>query len=157
MKFVEQIEAIDLTKETKSRTIQDCAERNRDFNALIITNVPELSEEEIKGENLSQEENIINDPYSASATVLSEKAGLKEAELETNKEIKSLENKEIQKEDQVRLGFKFCTLKMTSCVCSSISTNSFLTLSLSLSLSLFFFNRNLRDQIQQPQVQFQNN
>ena len=132
MEFIEQIQPIDLSEETKSRTSQDCAERNRNFNALTITIVPELSEEEIKEETLSQEENNINDSYSASAMVVSEEAVLKEAEPETNEEIKSFENKEIYEEDQVGLGFKFCALKMTSYVCSSI-----------ISLSLFFFIRNL--------------
>ena len=130
MEFVEQIQPIDLIEETKSATLQDCIERNRDFNALTKTNVPELSEEEIKGETLSQEENIINDSCSASATIVSEEAGLKEAEPETNEEIKSFENKEIYEEDKVGIGFKFCALKMTSYVCSSISTNPFFTLPL---------------------------
>ena len=61
MNFVEQIEAIDLTEETKSATLQDCAEPEKDFSALTIANVPDVSEEEIKEETLSQEENIIND------------------------------------------------------------------------------------------------
>jgi hypothetical protein len=74
---------------------------------------------------------------------VSEEVVLKEAEPETNEEIKSLENKQIYEEDQVGLGFKFCALKITSYVCSSISTNPLMTLS--LSLSVFYFNRNLRD------------
>jgi hypothetical protein len=131
LEFVEQIEAIDLTEETKSGTQQDCGERNRDFNALTITNVPEVSKDEIKKETLSEEESIINDSCSASATVVSEEAGLKEAELENNEQIKSFDYKEISKEDQVALAFKFCTLKMTSYVCSSITSNPFFTLSLS--------------------------
>jgi hypothetical protein len=132
LKFVEQIQPIDLSEETKSRTLQDEAEQNRDFNASTITTVPELFEEEIKEETSSQEENNINDSYFASATVVSEEAVLKEAEPETNEEIKSLENKQIYEEDQVGLGFKFCALKITSYVCSSISTNPLMTLSLYL-------------------------
>jgi hypothetical protein len=145
LEFVEQIQPIDLSEETKSRTLQDEAEQNRDFNASTITTVPELSEEEIKKETLSQEENNINDSYSVSTTVVSEEAILKEAEPESNEEIESFENKEIYEEDQVGLRFKFCALKMTSYACSSISTNPLLTLF--LSLSVFYFNRNLRDQI----------
>jgi hypothetical protein len=132
LEFVEQIQPIDLSEETKSRTLQDEVEQNRDFNASTITSMPELSEEEIKNEALSQEENNINDSYSASATVVSEEAVLKEAEPETNEEIKSLENKQIYEEDQVGLGFKFCALKITLYVCFSISTNPLMTLSLSL-------------------------
>jgi hypothetical protein len=116
LEFVEQIQPIDLREETKSRTLQDEAEQNRDFNASTTTTVPELSKEEIKEETLSQEENNINDSYfaSASATVVSEEAVLKEAEPEPNEEIKSFESKEIYEENQVGLGFKFCALKMTS-------------------------------------------
>jgi hypothetical protein len=132
LKFVEQIQPIDLSEETKSRTLQDEAEQNRDFNASTITTVPELFEEEIKEETSSQEENNINDSYFASATVVSEEAVLKEAEPETNDEIKSLENKQIYEEDQVGLGFKFCASNITSYVCSSISTNPLMTLSLYL-------------------------
>jgi hypothetical protein len=147
------VEAIDLTEETKSGTLQDCAEPNRDFNALTITNVPEVSEEEIKDETLSQEESIINESYSAFTMVVSEEAGLKEAKLENNEQIKSFDYKEISKEDQVALAFKFCASKMTSYVCSSLSTNPFFN----LPLSFILFNRNLKYQIQQPQVQFQKN
>jgi hypothetical protein len=114
LEFVEQIQPIDLSEETKSRTLQDEAEQNRDFNASTITIVPELSEEEIKKETSSQEENNIDDSYSASAsasaTDVSEEVVLKEVEPETNVEIKSLENKQIYEEDQVGLGFKFCAL-----------------------------------------------
>jgi aerobic-type carbon monoxide dehydrogenase small subunit (CoxS/CutS family) len=92
-----------LSEEKKSRTLQDCAERNRNFNGSTITTVPELSKEEIKEKTLSQEEHIINDSYSASATVVSEEAVLKEAEPETDEEIESFENKEIYEEDQVGL------------------------------------------------------
>jgi hypothetical protein len=133
MEFVEQIQPNDFSEETKSRTLQDEAEQNRDFNASTITTKPELSEEEIKKETLSQEENNINDFYSASAsaTVVSEVV-LKEAEPETNEKIKSLENKQIyeEEEDQVGLGFKFCALKITSSVCPSISTNPLMILSI---------------------------
>jgi L-lactate utilization protein LutC len=132
LEFVEQIQPIDLSEETKSRTLQDEAEQNRDFNASTITTVPKLSKEEIKKETLSQEENNINDSYSASATVVSEEVVLEEAKPETNEEIKSLENKQIYEEDQVGLGFKFCALKITSYVCPSISTNPLMTLSLCL-------------------------
>jgi hypothetical protein len=132
LKFVEQIQPTDLSEETKSRTLQDEVEQNRDFNASTITTMPELFEEEIKEETLSQEENNINDSYFASATVVSEEAVLKEAEPETNEEIKSLENKQIYEEDQVGLGSKFCALKITSYVCSFISTNPLMTLSLYL-------------------------
>jgi hypothetical protein len=113
LEFVEQIQPIDLSEETKSRTVQDEAKQNRDFNASTITTVPELSEEEIKEETLSQEEKNINDSYSASAsaTVVSEEAVLKEAEPEPNEEIESFESKEIHEENQVGLGFKFCALK----------------------------------------------
>jgi hypothetical protein len=139
LEFVEQIQSIDLSEETKSRTFPDEVEQNRDFNASTITIVPELSEEEIKEETLSQEENNINDSYSASATVVSEEAVLKEAKPETNEEIKSFENSEIYKEDQVGLGFKFYALKMISYACCSTITNLFFT----HTLSLFFFIRNL--------------
>jgi sugar diacid utilization regulator len=134
MEFVEQIQQNDFSEETKSRTLQDEAEQNRDFNASTITIVPELSEEEIKKETSSQEENNIDDSYSASAsaTDVSEEVVLKEAEPETNEEIKSLENKQIyeEEEDQVGLGFKFCALKITSSICPSISTNPLMTLSI---------------------------
>ncbi|XP_059449181.1 uncharacterized protein LOC132180396 [Corylus avellana] len=100
LEFIEQIETIDLTEETKSGTLQDCAELEKDFSALTIANVPDVSEEKIKEETLSQEENIINDSYSASTTVVSEEACLKEAEPENNEQIKSFENKEIYEEDQ---------------------------------------------------------
>jgi hypothetical protein len=112
--FVEQIEAMDLTEETKSGTLRVCEEPNRDFDALTITNVPEVSKEEIKEETLSQEESIIYDTYSTSATVVSEEASSKEAELGNNEQFKSLDYKEISKEEQVRHGFKFFALKMTS-------------------------------------------
>jgi hypothetical protein len=123
-----------LSEETKSRTLQDEAEQNRDFNASTITTVLKLSKEEIKKETLSQDENNINDSYSASAsaTVVSEEVVLEEAKPETNEEIKSLENKQIYEEDQVGLGFKFCALKITSYVCPCISTNPLMTLSLFL-------------------------
>ncbi|XP_062151446.1 uncharacterized protein LOC133859890 isoform X7 [Alnus glutinosa] len=100
LEFIEQIEAIDLTEETKSETLQDCAEPNKDFSALTKANVREVSEEEIKEETLRQEENIINDSYFASATVVSEEEGLKEAEPEKNEQVKSFDNKEISEEDQ---------------------------------------------------------
>jgi hypothetical protein len=96
-----------LSEKKKSRTLQDCAERNRDFNASTITTVPELSEEEIKEETLSQEENNINDSHSASAAIVSEEAVLKEAEPETDEEIESFENKEIYEEDQVGFDSNF--------------------------------------------------
>jgi hypothetical protein len=108
LEFAEQIQPIELSEKTKSRTLQDEAEQNKDFNASTVTIVPELSEEEIKNETLSQEENNINNSYSA--TVVSEEVVLKEAEPETNVEIESLENKQIYEEDQVGLGFKFCAL-----------------------------------------------
>ena len=107
MGFVEQIEATDLTEETKSGTSQLCEEPNRDFDALTITNVPEVSKEEIKEETLSQEESIIYDTYPASATVVSEEAGLKEAKPENNEQIKSFDYKEISEEDQVRPNSNF--------------------------------------------------
>jgi hypothetical protein len=127
LEFVEQIQPIDLSEETKSRTFPNEAKQNRDFNASTITTVPEFSEEEIKEETLSQEENNINDSYSASETVVSEEAVLKEAEPETNEEIKSFQNSEIYGEDQVGLGFKFYALKMTLYACSSIITNPLFT------------------------------
>jgi hypothetical protein len=139
LEFVEQIQPIDLSEETKSRTFPNEAKQNRDFNASTITTVSEFSEEEIKEETLSQEENNINDSYSASETVVSEEAVLKEAKPETNEEIKSFENSETYEEDQVGLGFKFYALKMTSYVCCFIITNPFFT----HTLSLFFFIRNL--------------
>jgi hypothetical protein len=89
LEFIEQIEALDLTKEIKSGTLQDCLESNKDFNALTIAKVPEVSEEEIKEETLKQEENINDDFESASVTVVSEEASLKEAELENNEQVKS--------------------------------------------------------------------
>jgi hypothetical protein len=137
LEFVEQIQPIDLSEATKSRTLQDEAEQNRDFNASTITIVPELSKEENKDETLSQEENNINDSHSASATVVSQEVVLKEAKPKTNEEIESVENKQIYEEDQVGLGFKFCALEMTSNVRPSISTNPFFTLSF-----FFFFIRN---------------
>ena len=105
MEFVEQIQAIDLTEETKSRTLQDCAERNLDFNALTKSNVPEVSGEEIKEETLSHGDSIISDSYSTSAMVVREEVGLKETEPENNEQIKSFDYKEISEKDQVRLGF----------------------------------------------------
>jgi hypothetical protein len=101
LEFVEQIQGIDLIEEIKSGTLQDCADRNWDFNALTKTNVPEVSGEEIKEVTLSHEESIGNDSYSASATVVREKAGLKEAEPENNEQIESFDYKEISEEDQV--------------------------------------------------------
>ena len=89
-----------MTEETKSWTLQDRAMPNKDFSALTITNV---SEEEIKEETLSPEENIINDSYFASAMVVSEEASLKEAEPENNEQVQSSDNKETSKEDQVGL------------------------------------------------------
>jgi len=129
LEFIEQIEAIDLTEETKSETLQDSAEPNKDFSALTKANVHEMSREEIK------EENIINDSYSASITIVSEE-GLKEAEPENNEQVKSFDNKEISKEDQVGLGSKFYSLKMTSSVRSSISTS----ISSLLFIYLFFLS-----------------
>jgi hypothetical protein len=130
LEFTDQIEAIDLTEETKSKTLQDCVEPNKDFSALTIANVHEVSEEEIKEETLRKEKNVINDTYSASVMIVSDEAGLKEAEPENNEQVKSFDYKEISK-DQVGLGYKFYALKMTSLVCSSISTKPF--------FSFFFF------------------
>jgi L-lactate utilization protein LutC len=141
LEFVEQIQQIYLSEETKPRIQQDEVEQNRDLNASTMTTVPELSKEEIKEETQNQEENNINDSCSVSAIVVSEEAVLKEAEPETIEEIKSSENKEIYEEDQVGLGFKFCALKMTSYAYSTICTNPLMT----LSLSVFYFNRNLRE------------
>jgi len=129
LEFIEQIEAIDLTEETKSETLQDSAEPNKDFSALTKANVHEMSREEIK------EENIINDSYSASITIVSEE-GLKEAKPENNEQVKSFDNKEIAKEDQVGLGSKFYSLKMTSSMCSSINTS----ISSLLFIYLFFLS-----------------
>jgi hypothetical protein len=129
LEFIEQIEAIDLTEETKSETLQDSAEPNKDFSALTKANVHEMSREEIK------EENIINDSYSASITIVSEE-GLKEAKPENNEQVKIFDNKEISKEDQVGLGSKFYSLKMTSSVRSSISTS----ISSLLFIYLFFLS-----------------
>jgi hypothetical protein len=81
LEFIEQIEAIDLTEETKLGTLQDRAESNKDFS--------EVSEEELKEETLKQEEKIINDFDSTSVIVVSEEANLKEAELENNDQVKS--------------------------------------------------------------------
>ena len=81
MEFIEQIEAIDLTEETKLGTLQDRAESNKEFS--------EVSEEEIKEETLKQEEKIINDFESTSVIVVSEEASLKEVELENNDQVKS--------------------------------------------------------------------
>jgi L-lactate utilization protein LutC len=107
LELIEQIEAIDLAEETKSRTLQDCAETNKEFSALTIANVPEVFEEENKEETSNQEENTINDSYSASVTAVSEEVGLKEAEPENNEQVQSSDNKEDSKDDQVRLGYKF--------------------------------------------------
>jgi L-lactate utilization protein LutC len=107
LEFIEQIEAIDLTEETKSRTLQDCVEPNKDFSALTIANVPEVYEEEIKEETLRQEENIINDSCPVSVTVESEEADLREAEPENIEQVKSSDNQENSKEDQVGVGHKF--------------------------------------------------
>jgi hypothetical protein len=115
LELIEQIEAVDLIEETKSRTLQDYAEPNKDFSTLTIANVPE---EEIKEGTFRQEENIINDSYSASVTIVSDEPGLKEAEPENNEQVKSFDYKEISK-DQAGLGYKFYALKMTSSVCSS--------------------------------------
>jgi hypothetical protein len=90
-----------LTEETKTRTLQDCAEPNKDFSALTIANVSEVYEEEIK------EENIINDSYSTFVTVVREETSLKEAKPENNEQVKSSDNKENSKQDQVGLGYKF--------------------------------------------------
>jgi L-lactate utilization protein LutC len=136
LEFIDQIETIDLTEETKSETLQDYAGPNKDFSALTIGNVHEVSEEEIKEETLRQEENIISDSYSASITVASEEEGLKEAEPENNEQVKSFDNKEISEEDQVGLGYKFYALKMTSSVYSSISTS----VCFSLFFSFLFFH-----------------
>jgi L-lactate utilization protein LutC len=108
LEFIEQIETIDLIEETKSGTLQDCAEPEKDFSASTIANVLDVSEKEIKEETLSQEEKIINDSYSASATAVSEEAGLQEAEPENNGQIKSFDYKEISEEVQVGIVFKFC-------------------------------------------------
>jgi hypothetical protein len=129
LEFIEQIEAIDLTEETKSETLQDSAEPNKDFSALTKANVHEMSREEIK------EENIIKDSYSASITIVSEE-GLKEAKPENNEQVKSFDNKEISEEDQVGLGSKFYSLKMTSSMCSSINTS----ISSLLFIYLFFLS-----------------
>jgi L-lactate utilization protein LutC len=110
LEFIEQIEAIDLTEETKSGTLQDCVEPNKDFCALTIANVSEVSEEEIREETLRQEENIINDSYSPSITVVNDEAGLKEVKPENKEQVKSFDNKEISK-DQVGLGYKLYALK----------------------------------------------
>ena len=108
MEFIEQIETTDLTEETKSGTLQDCAELEKNFSASTIANVLDVSEEEIKEETLSQEEKIINDSYSAFATAVSKEAGLQEAEPENNEQIKSFDYKEISEEVQVGIVFKFC-------------------------------------------------
>jgi L-lactate utilization protein LutC len=152
LEFIEQIEAIDLTEETKSETLQDCAEPNKDFSALTKANVHEVFEEEIKEETLRQEENIINDSYFASVTVVSEEEGLKEAEPEKNEQVKSFDNKEISEEDQVGLGSKFYSLKMTSSMCSSINTSISSLLFIYL-FPFYFLNRNLGNQRQYLQVQ----
>jgi hypothetical protein len=145
LEFIEQIEAIDLTEETKSETLQDSAEPNKDFSALTKANVHEMSREEIK------EENIINDSYSASITIVSEE-GLREAKPENNEQVKSFDNKEISKEDQVGLGSKFYSLKMTSSMCSSINTSISSLLFIYL-FPFYFLNRNLGNQRQYLQVQ----
>ncbi len=101
MEFIDQIETIDLTEETKSETLQDYAGPNKDFSALTKANVHEMSREEIK------EENIINDSYSTFVTVVREETSLKEAKPENNEQVKSSDNKENSKQDQVGLGYKF--------------------------------------------------
>jgi hypothetical protein len=70
-----------LTEETKSGTLQDCVEPNKDFSASTIVNVSGVSDE----------------------------AGLKEAEPENNEQVKSFDSEEISEEDQVGLGYKFYT------------------------------------------------
>jgi hypothetical protein len=151
LEFTDQIEAIDLTEETKSKTLQDCVEPNKDFSALTIANVHEVSEEEIKEETLRKEKNVINDTYSASVMIVSDEAGLKEAEPENNEQVKSFDYKEISK-DQVGLGYKFYALKMTSLVCSSINTSISSLLFIYL-FPFYFLNRNLGNQRQYLQVQ----
>ena len=64
----------------------------------------EVSEQEIKGETLRQEENI-NESHSASVTIVSEEVGLREAEPENNEQVESFDNQENSK-DQVGIGYK---------------------------------------------------
>ena len=93
MEFIEQIEAKDVTEESKSGTLEDSANPNKNFSTLTTAEnssfVPEVSEKEIKEEILEQEDHTNNDFYSASDTVLGEETGLKETKPENNEQVKS--------------------------------------------------------------------
>ena len=93
MEFTEQIGAKDLTEESKSGTLQDSVEPNKNFSTLIIAEtssfVPDIFEKMIKEQILKQEEHTNNDFDSASVIILSEETGLKEAKPEDNEQVKS--------------------------------------------------------------------
>ena len=93
MEFIEKIGAKDLSEESKSGTLQDNAEPNKNFSTLTTAEnsslVPEVSEKEIKEEIPKQEEHTNNDFDSASVIVLSEETGLKEAKPGNNEQVKS--------------------------------------------------------------------
>ncbi|XP_030953840.1 titin homolog isoform X28 [Quercus lobata] len=93
LEFIEQIGAKDLTEESKSGTLQDSEEPNKNFSTLIIAEtssfVPDIFEKMIKEQILKQDEHTNNDFDSASVTILSEETGLKEAKPEDNEQVKS--------------------------------------------------------------------
>ncbi|KAL0014384.1 hypothetical protein SO802_001453 [Lithocarpus litseifolius] len=93
LEFIEQTGAKDLTEESKSGTLKDSEEPNKNFSTLIIAEtsscVPDIFEKMIKEQILKQEEHINNDFDSASVIILSEETGLKEAKPENNEQVKS--------------------------------------------------------------------
>ena len=92
MELKEQIGVKDLTEESKSGTLQDSAEPNKNIILTSAENssfVPEVSEKETKEEILKQEEHTNNDFDSASVTFLCEETGLKEAKPENCEQVKS--------------------------------------------------------------------
>ncbi|KAM3713512.1 hypothetical protein ACJW31_01G261600 [Castanea mollissima] len=93
LEFIEQIGAKDLTEESKSGTLQDSEEPNKNFSTLIIAEtssfVPDIFEKMIKEQILKQEEHTNKDFDSASVITFSEETGLKEAKPENNERVKS--------------------------------------------------------------------
>ncbi|KAL4653369.1 hypothetical protein ACB092_01G297600 [Castanea dentata] len=93
LEFIEQIGAKDLTEESKSGTLQDSEEPNKNFSTLIIAEtssfVPDIFEKMIKEQILKQEEHTNIDFDSASVITFSEETGLKEAKPENNEQVKS--------------------------------------------------------------------
>ncbi|XP_075673413.1 uncharacterized protein LOC142642856 isoform X2 [Castanea sativa] len=93
LEFIEQIGAKDLTEESKSGTLQDSEEPNKNFSTLIIAEtssfVPDIFEKMIKEQILKQEEHTNIDFDSASVITFSEETGSKEAKPENNEQVKS--------------------------------------------------------------------